>query len=204
MWRMWCGLIWFDLVWCDFICFRCRCLRGMLLLLHKHLGTVWSAYINPLLDLIWSYLIWFGLAYYYFTFCDWFLVYHQGGGGDKKDAEEDKKPKQSATGKALAERMARQREEEERIRKLEVTCLMMGCLWRVYHTHSKAYPIIPKSCHIISGNEVLCTYYGVTMNSTTKFDNGKSSCRKARGGLFNSYWHVYAVTTTYRMVSYRQ
>ncbi|CBN80114.1 EIF5B, eukaryotic translation initiation factor 5B [Ectocarpus siliculosus] len=42
-----------------------------------------------------------------------------GGGGDKKEDDEDKKPKQSAAGKLLAERMARQREEEERIRKIE-------------------------------------------------------------------------------------
>ncbi|CAM9922771.1 unnamed protein product, partial [Scytosiphon promiscuus] len=48
-----------------------------------------------------------------------YLFLQGGGGGDKKDDEEDKKPKQSAAGKALAERMARQREEEERIRKLE-------------------------------------------------------------------------------------
>lgn len=52
----------------------------------------------------------------------------QGGGGDKKEDDEDKKPKQSAAGKALAERMARQREEEERIRKLEV-----GCEYREVH-----------------------------------------------------------------------
>eukprot|EP00904_Undaria_pinnatifida_P007877 jgi/Undpi1/4219/HiC_scaffold_16.g07585.m1 len=45
----------------------------------------------------------------------------KGGGGDKKEEEEDKKPKQTAAGKALAERMARQREEEERFRKLEAT-----------------------------------------------------------------------------------
>lgn len=49
-----------------------------------------------------------------------FIYCRQGGGGDKKDDDEDKKPKQSAAGKALAERMARQREEEERIKKLEV------------------------------------------------------------------------------------
>lgn len=48
------------------------------------------------------------------------VVQGGGGGGDKKDDDEEKKPKQSAAGKALAERMARQREEEERIRKLEV------------------------------------------------------------------------------------
>lgn len=49
------------------------------------------------------------------------------GGGDKKDDDEEKKPKQSAAGKALAERMARQREEEERIRKLEV--------YRIFASH---------------------------------------------------------------------
>lgn len=43
-----------------------------------------------------------------------------GGGGEKKEEEEEKKPKQTAAGRALAERMARQREEEERIRKLQV------------------------------------------------------------------------------------
>lgn len=49
------------------------------------------------------------------------IVFFQGGGGDKKDEEEEKKPKQTAAGRALAERLARQREEEERIRKLEVS-----------------------------------------------------------------------------------
>ncbi|CAN0149677.1 unnamed protein product [Ascophyllum nodosum] len=43
----------------------------------------------------------------------------RGGGGDKKEDEEEKKPKQTAAGRVLAERLARQREEEERIRKLE-------------------------------------------------------------------------------------
>lgn len=45
---------------------------------------------------------------------------YEQGASDKKEEEEEKKPKQSAAGKALAERLAKQRAEEERIKKQEV------------------------------------------------------------------------------------
>lgn len=60
----------------------------------------------------------------------------QGGGGDKKEEEEDKKPKQTAQGKALAERMARQREEEERFRKLEASRSILATIMTVMTAHT--------------------------------------------------------------------
>lgn len=69
------------------------------------------------------------------------------GGVDKKDDEEEqekkeekkeKKPKQTAAGKALAERLAKQREEEERIKRLEVGHETKPS-WRVSRFRERAY-----------------------------------------------------------------